>query len=143
MIPIVEWSFITLFVPISAAWVNGISSCCHGVLTMRSLSFSKSPSAPSTMNPTQSIRRILTDILSSTLTTGASLGINLGSVVVIVLPAPLIGSSSIVRFLTCSFSISGITAKSINLFINVDLPVLTGPTTPMYISPLVLSPISL
>ena len=33
--------------------------------------------------------------------------------------------------------------SSINRLINVDLPVLTGPTTPMYISPFVLALISL
>ena len=34
-------------------------------------------------------------------------------------------------------SYSGSTSRSINLLINVDLPVRTGPTTPMYISPFV------
>ena len=35
-------------------------------------------------------------------------------------------------------SIFGNTSSSINLFIKVDLPVLTGPTTPTYMSPSVL-----
>ena len=129
--PIVECSPITFFVPISAAFVNGMASSLQGVFTMRSFSFSYKPNAPLTINPTQSIKRTLISAPSNGQITGASPGINLGSVVVIVLPAPLIGNSSMVRFLTFSSSIPGITAKSINRFINVDFPVRTGPTMPM------------
>ena len=142
-IPIVECSEITLPVPISAARLNGIVLSDHGVFTRRSLSFSYTPRAPFTINPTQSIRRTFTFTPSTGHITGATPGINFGSVVVIVLPEPLCGSSSIVRFLTFSFSIAGMTQRSINRFINVDFPVLTGPTTPRKISPLVLICISL
>ena len=38
--PIVECSVITFFVPISAAWVNGISSSDQGVRTIRGCSSS-------------------------------------------------------------------------------------------------------
>ena len=61
-----------------------------------------------------------------------------GDLGVIVLPPLLCGNSSIALVRSCSFSILGITMISINRLINVDFPVLTGPTTPMYISPPVL-----
>ena len=51
--------------------------------------------------------------------------------VIIVLPAADCGSSSTALSCCELFSILGITSVSINLFIKVDLPVLTGPTTPM------------
>ncbi len=66
-------------------------------------------------------------ILSST----ASSGMNLGSVVIMVLPAADCGNSSIVRSLTYGSPILGITSVSIKRFIKVDLPDLTGPTTPI------------
>jgi ABC-type branched-subunit amino acid transport system permease subunit len=89
-------SILLVLVPISAALVNGICSSYHGVFTNRSLSFSICPAAPSTINPTQSIRRIFTFVSSSNGISAASFGINLGSVVMIVLPAALWGSSSLV-----------------------------------------------
>jgi hypothetical protein len=59
----------------------------------------------------------------------ASLGTNLGSVVVMVLPARsgqfVFGSFSFINVFML-----GKTINSINLFMKVDLPVLTGPTTP-------------
>ena len=58
------------------------------------------------------------------------MGMNLGSVVMIVVPVPLWGSSSIVRFRSFSSAISGRIMVSIKRLINVDLPLLTGPTTP-------------
>ena len=71
------------------------------------------------------------------------LGTNLGSVVMIVLPDADSGSSSFVLAFPCSSSICGSTNTSMNRLINVDFPVLTGPTTPMYISPFVLACMSL
>ena len=158
-IPIVAWSRITFWVPIDAAVVNGISCSDHGVFTMR-LSFpSIWPDAPSTINPTQSIRRTFIfgcaadpciAVLGSTdcesagcgmpallpgssgkMISAASCGINFGSVVMIVFPAADCGNSSIVRSRACSSSINGSTIRSINRLINVDFPVRTGPTTPM------------
>ena len=61
----------------------------------------------------------------------ALLGINLGSVVIIVFPEDDWGSSSIVLFTSLSSSIFGTIATSIKFLIKVDFPVLTGPTTPM------------
>ena len=142
-IPIVECSFITFHVPSCAAFVNGISVSDHGVFTCLSLSFSMCPVAPSTIYPTQSISLTRTLIPSTGQTSAASDGTNLGSVVIIVVPDALCGSSSFALFLSCSSVIDGITKRSINLLMNVDLPVLTGPTTPRYISPFVLILISL
>ena len=73
----------------------------------------------------------------------ASLGTNAGFVVMIVRPEPLCGSSSCARARMCAFSMPGITSFSMNRLMNVDLPVLTGPTIPMYTSPCVRSEISL
>ena len=95
------------------------------------------------MYPTQSIKRTLNFAPSSRLTSTASSGINFGSVVIMVLPAADCGNSSMALSLLKSLSIFGITNDSINLFINVDFPVRTGPTTPIYISPSVLLDISL
>ena len=87
--------------------------------------------APSTKYPTQSTSLNLNFAFSPRVISIASFGTNFGSVVIIVLPSALCGSSSFVLSLLNSLSILGITNKSINLFIKVDLPVLTGPTTPM------------
>ena len=51
--------------------------------------------------------------------------------VMMVLPLPLWGSSSLARSFLYTFSIWGITCVSINRLIKVDFPVRTGPTTPM------------
>ena len=47
--PMVEWSVMTLRVPVSAARSKGISSSNQGLLTIRGLSSSSWPMAPSTM----------------------------------------------------------------------------------------------
>ena len=88
-IPMVEWTPITLRVPISAAWVKGISWLDQGVFTSRSSPFSMCPAAPSAINPTQSISRTLASKPSARWIWAASLGINLGSVVMMVFPAAL------------------------------------------------------
>jgi len=77
------------------------------------------------------IQNDFTEIHTPKLISTASLGINLGSVVIIVLPLALCGNSSTALSFLNSFSIFGKTKSSINLLINVDFPVLTGPTTPM------------
>ena len=127
----VECSSITFFVPTTAASSKGISSSNHGVLTIRSPSSSRYPTASPTVKPTQSTRRTFTALPSSRLIVTASCGINLGSVVIIVFPLPDCGSSSTARFFAYSLSIFGMTQSSMKCFINVDLPVRTGPTTPM------------
>ena len=129
-IPIVECSWITFLVPISAACSNGISSSDHGVLTILGISSSKYPIALFTKYPTQSTSLVFNEILFPIVISTASLGINFGSVVIIVLPPALWGSSSLALSCLYELSIFGITSKSMNLFINVDLPVRTGPTTP-------------
>ena len=129
--PMVEWSVITFCVPISAAWVKGIIWSNHGVFTIRSPFSSMCPAAPSTMKPTQSMRRTFTSTPSSRAMGAASLGTNLGSVVMTVLPAALWGSSSRVRIRTFSSCIPGKTKRSMKRLMNVDFPVRTGPTTPM------------
>ena len=141
--PIVECSPITFCVPISAARSKGISPSTHGVRTMRSASPSCVPSAPSTRYPTLSIRRSLTRFSEGSVTSTASLGTNAGCVVMIVRPEPLCGSSSCALARMCAFSMPGITSFSMNFVMKVDLPVLTGPTMPIYTSPCVLSEISL
>ena len=101
---------------------------------MRGMLSSSCPTAPGTMYPTQSTsltRHAPSPIVSS----AASFGTKLGCVVIIVRPAALCGSSSVSRARSYSSVMPGITSISMNLFINVDLPVRTGPTTPMYISP--------
>ena len=136
--PIVACSSITLRVPVSAASWNGIAFSNHGVFTIRSLPSSMCPLASFTRKPTQSIRRMRTFCSSPNGTSIASFGINFGSTVVISFPDPLSGSWS--RTSACfAGSISGSATSSINLRINVDFPVRTGPTTPMYISPPVLA----
>ena len=47
--PRVEWSVMTFWVPISAAWVMGISWSNHGVVTIRGTPPSVCPMAPGTM----------------------------------------------------------------------------------------------
>ena len=60
----------------------------------------------------------------------ASLGTNFGCVVIIVLPSADCGNSSIALIRTLLSSMLGITNCSIKFVIKVDLPTLTGPTTP-------------
>ncbi len=141
-IPTVECSLITLRVPCSAASSNGMGSLDHGTLTMRVCPSSVAPSASGTRYPTQSIIRSLILVPSPKVSVTASSGTNLGSAVITVFPAALCGSSSVARFLSYSPSIPGMTDVSIKRLIKVDLPHLTGPTTPMYISPPVLAAIS-
>ena len=90
------------------------------------------------MYPTQSISLTLKDILSSMFISIAFSGTNFGSVVIIVLPAADCGISSTALSFLNLVSILGTTKFSIIFFMKVDFPVLTGPTTPMYISPPVL-----
>ena len=87
------------------------------------------------MYPTQSTILTFKDTVSFIFISTPSAGTNFGSTVIIVLPDPLCGISSCVLSLLNSFSMFGNTRFSINFLIKVDLPVLTGPTTPMYISP--------
>ena len=129
--PMVAWSWMTFWVPMAAAFVNGISYSNQGVFTCRSVSFSMCPEAPSTMKPTQSMRRIFTSTSSDSWMDAASFGTNFGSVVMIVVPDADCGSSSLVRSLLFSSVMLGRTSKSINRLIKVDLPVRTGPTTPI------------
>ena len=129
--PIVECSVITFFVPISAAILKGISSSYHGVETILGCSSSIYPTELGTMYPTQSISLTFIFRLSAILSSTASSGMNLGSVVIMVLPAADCGNSSIARSLTYGSPILGITSVSIKRFIKVDLPDLTGPTTPI------------
>ena len=121
----------TFLVPTSAASVKGISSSYHGVFTSRSAPFSSWPAAPFTMKPTQSIKRTLASMPSSKEIFAASFGMNFGSVVMMVFPAALWGSSSLVWAFWCSSVICGMTRSSMNRLMNVDFPVRTGPTTPM------------
>ena len=60
-----------------------------------------------------------------------ALGANFGSLVMLVLPDADWGSSYNVLALMCSSFIPGSTSTSMNRLINVDFPVLTGPTTPI------------
>ena len=134
IIPIVEWSFITFSVPISAASTNGISSGNQGVLTIRGPFSSSYPLALSITYPTQSTRRIL-HVKSSIFILAILFGTNLGSMVIIVFPPEDCGISSKVLFFSYSSLILGTTRFSTTFFIKVDLPVRTAPTTPRYISP--------
>ena len=129
--PMVLCSVMTFLVPTSAAMLNGTSSENHGVITIRGASFSMYPIELGTIYPTQSIRRTLNLAFSPTTTSAASSGMNLGSVVIMVFPAADWGSSSTARSLRKSLSILGMTSCSMNRFINVDLPVRTGPTIPI------------
>ena len=69
--------------------------------------------------------------MPSTVMVTASSGMNFGSVVMMVRPAEDWGSSSVARSFLYSLSMFGITRVSMNRLIKVDLPVRTGPTTPM------------
>ena len=75
--------------------------------------------------------RTLNSAVSSILTVTACSGMNFGSVVMIVRPEADCGSSSTARSRAASSPMFGITIVSINFLINVDLPLRTGPTTPM------------
>ena len=72
----------------------------------------------------------------------ADSGMNLGSVVMMVRPAADWGSSSRARSFASSGPMAGSTSFSINCLMRVLLPVRTGPTTPMRMSPPVRAPIS-
>ena len=80
--------------PISAASPKGISSSDQGVLTILGRSSSKYPIALFTKYPTQSTNLALNLTFPSSVISTASFGTNLGSVVIIVLPEALCGSSS-------------------------------------------------
>ncbi|CDD52847.1 unknown [Ruminococcus sp. CAG:379] len=129
--PMVECSEITFRVPTSAAMLKGTSSSNQGVATMRGFSFSMYPRLLGTMYPTQSMSRTRSRAPSSGVIATASSGMNLGSVVIMVFPAADWGSSSIARSRLYSPWMLGITRVSMNRLIKVDLPVRTGPTTPM------------
>ena len=141
--PMVECSVMTLRVPISAARLKGISSSYHGVFTMRGALFSMYPSDEGTIYPTQSIILTLKEAVSSRSISIASSGMNFGSVVMMVRPAADWGISSVARSTLYLLLIFGITSVSINCLMKVDFPVLTGPMTPIYISPPVRSAMSL
>ena len=83
------------------------------------------------MYPTQSIIRTRRLIFPSSVMLTASSGMNFGSVVIMVRPAADWGSSSAARLRRGSLSMRGSTMVSIKRLIKVDLPVRTGPTTPM------------
>ena len=129
--PRVEWSVMTFRVPTSAAMLKGTSSSNQGVRTIRGASFSKYPKELGTMYPTQSMSRTRAEAFSSRSTWAASSGINLGSVVIMVLPAADWGSSSVARSLTNSLLMWGMTRVSMNFLIKVLFPVRTGPTIPI------------
>ncbi len=115
----------------AAACVNGISPSTHGVFTSLSAPPSICPDAPSTIYPTQSMSRTEMAISPATWMSAASLGMNLGSVVITVMPAADCGNSSLARSKLYTSDILGSTNTSIKRLINVDLPVRTGPTTPI------------
>ena len=102
---------------------------------MRTPSSSLYPFASGMTKPTQSTNRTFTLNPSSNSMVAALFGTNFGSVVMIVLPIPACGSSSIIRAFSYSSGTYGSTALSINSLINVDFPTRTGPTIPKYISP--------
>ena len=95
--PTEQWSSMTFFVPNSAAWVMGISSSNQGVVTIRGTPSSVAPTAPSTMYPTESMSRTRKVAVPSGVISAASSGTNFGSVVIMVRPEPLWGSSSLAR----------------------------------------------
>ena len=128
---IVEWSLITLFVPVRAAAAKGIGLSDQGVFTILGSSPSFVPSAPSTIYPTQSIRRILNFTFSPTCSSAGLEGTNLGSVVVIIFPCPIRGSSSLALSFSKLLLMFGRTAFSIKRLMKVDLPVRHGPVMPM------------
>ena len=141
--PIVECSLMTLYVPDSAASVILTSWSYHGVVTILSLPSSNCPAAPFTMYPTQSTSLTEKCISSPRLISTASSGTNFGSEVIMVLPEPLCGNSSLALSLAYTSSMFGITSSSIKRLIKVDFPVRTGPTTPSMIDPFVRLDISL
>ena len=61
----------------------------------------------------------------------ASSGTNFGSLVMTVRPEPLWGSSSLARSRRYTSSMPGSTRVSMKRLMKVDLPVRTGPTTPI------------
>ena len=87
----------TFLVPSSAACAMGSSSGAQGVVTMRGLPSSVSPTAPGIIYPTESIRRTCSVVFPSGLMRAASFGTNFGSAVKIVRPEPDCGSSSVAR----------------------------------------------
>ena len=103
----------------------------QGVEIIRGLSSSIAPTAPSTMYPTESIRRTLNLVEPSGQISTASSGTNFGSEVMMVFPETLWGNSSLARSFLLGSSILGITRVSMIRLISVDLPVRTGPTTPI------------
>ena len=132
----VACSRMTFSVPVFAASEKGSGASCQGVLTRRSLPSSSAPAAPGTRNPTQSMSRTSAEVFSPNRTETGRAGTNFGSVVMMVLPAADWGSSSSIceRF---SPAAAGMTSCWENRLMKVDLPVRTGPTTPMYSAPCV------
>ena len=95
--PMEACSSMTFLVPSSAASVMGMGSLCQGVDTIRGTPSSVAPTAPSTMYPTESMSRIRSLVVPSGTISTASSGTNFGSEVMMVLPLPLWGSSSLAR----------------------------------------------
>ena len=83
------------------------------------------------MNPTQSTSLTESFTPPSSVTSTPSSGTNLGSLVMTARPEPLWGSSSRALARAYSSSMRGMTSVSMKRLMNVDFPVLTGPTTPM------------
>ena len=129
--PMEQCSSITFLVPSSAASVMGISWSYQGVVTILGEPSSSAPTAPLTIYPTESIIRTRSLAVPSGEISTASSGTNLGSEVIIVFPEPLWGSSSLARSRRWGSEMQGMTNSSMIRLINVDLPVRTGPTTPI------------
>ena len=129
--PTVECSRMTFSVPSRAAAENSILSSLHGVFTSRASPFSSAPSAPSTGKPTQSTMRTFMFSPPAVFRCAPRSGMNFGSAVITVLPLADCGSSSRARARASSSAMFGSTISSMNRLIKVDLPVRTGPTTPI------------
>ena len=130
-IPIVEWSRITLRVPVSAASSKDIFSSLHGVSTIRVLPSPSAVAADGIIYPTQSISLTFAFLPSPRSIVSPPSGTNLGCVVMTAFPSADCGSSSVTRLRRCLSSIPSSNASSANFLMKVDLPVLTGPTTPI------------
>ena len=129
--PRVAWPDMTFLVPSSAASAMGISTSYQGVVTIRGFPSSSAPTAPGIIYPTESIMRTRSRVTPSGLISTASSGTNLGSEVIMVLPEPHWGSSSLARSARKGSPTAGITSSSMIRLTSVDFPVRTGPTTPI------------
>ena len=98
---------------------------------MRAPPSSMLPRAPLTRYPTLSTMRTRTAAPSCKNTCAASLGTNLGCVVMMVFPDPLCGSSSSSRSRLGPGAMWGKTSSSMKRAMKVLFPVRTGPTTPI------------